>query len=138
MSDLLCPFSAPLVKKDFGCTNAQEIIRRGGAEIACLQANAHATCIELHSAVKSAALTAMDYEDDLLTLPHSVLVKIQYGGLLGIQGLMADKAQHDDGVENIASLVSAVVAQFASIDQIPLESVSGTISRYKVQRQRKK
>lgn len=47
MPDLLCPFSAPVVKQDFACQHAQEIIRRGGSEIACQQADAHGICMSL-------------------------------------------------------------------------------------------
>ena len=34
MSDLICPFSAPLVAQDFACRYGEAVIRRGGTEIA--------------------------------------------------------------------------------------------------------
>ena len=137
MSDLICPFSAPLVKKDFACSNAQEIIRRGGAEIACQQLAAHSVCCSLHNVIKVSSLAAMDLQDDLLTLPHNVLVKIQYGGLLGLQNLLAAEPQQNDRVADVAALVASASAKFSSVQNIPLESINETISNYKVQRRRK-
>ena len=136
MTDLLCPFSAPLVKQDFACMHAQEIIRRGGSEIACHQSDAHGDCMTLHATIKASALQAMELEDDLLSLPHNVLVKIQYGGLLGLQHLISDT--QDDAVADIATLVSEVKLQFNTPESIPLDAVNKTIIDFKTQRRRKK
>lgn len=138
MTDLLCPFSTPLVKNDYFCIYAQEIIRRGGAEIACQNQHAHSRCSELHNTMKTAALQAMDLEDDLLSLPHSVLVKIQYGGLTGLKKLTEDSVQTDSRVDDIDSLVSAAMDKFTSIDTIPMASITSSIMDYKAQRRRKK
>ena len=138
MHELICPFSAPLVKNDFACQHAQEIIRRGGSEIACQQMAAHAVCSKLHGQIKLAALAAMDLEDDLLTVPHNVLVKIQYGGLLGLQNLTAAQEKRDDKIHNVVSLVSQAEAQFGMLENIPLQTICETIIDYKVQRRRSK
>jgi len=137
MSDLLCPFSAPLIKKDFACPYAQEIIRRGGAEIACESQSAHSRCSELHNAMKTAALQAMELEDDLLSLAHSILVKIQYGGLLGLKNLTEGSAPKDDQIVNVVALVSVAMEKFNGIDDIPMASITKIIMEYKVKRRRK-
>ena len=138
MSDLLCPFMAPLVKKDFACKHANEVIRRGGAEIACQQMTSHTVCIQLHNQIKLAALAAMDLEDDLLSLPHNVLVKIQYGGLLGLQALAQPELKQVEKVEDIDALVRQAEKTFDHVSNIPLETISETIIDFKVQRRRKK
>lgn len=138
MSDLLCPFSAPLIKNDFSCTNAKEIIRRGGAEIACKNQAAHTNCSALHNTIRTAALQAMDLEDDLLTLPHNALVKIQYGGLLGLKIVTEAEVQKNDSVDDVVSLVSTAMEKFSNAENIPLSSITKTIIEYKVQRRRKK
>lgn len=137
MTDLLCPFSAPLVKQDFACQHAQEIIRRGGSEISCQQPEAHGACVTLHGAIKASALQAMALEDDLLSLPHNVLVKIQYGGLIGLRQLISGSHQ-GDAIDDIASLVSDVMNRFVTLEEIPLDTVNQTIIDYKTQRRRKK
>lgn len=135
MADLLCPFSAPIVKQDFACPHAQEIIRRGGTEIACQQAQVHNTCSRLHGAIKASALQAMALEDNLLTLPHNVLVKIQYGCLLGLKALLT---RSEEGIDDIAALVSDVMAKYDQVDAIPMASINQAIIEHKTQRRRKK
>jgi len=137
MPDLLCPFSAPLIRNDFGCSNAREIVRRGGAEIACEQPTAHALCSELHTSVRRSALAAMGREDDLLTLPHNVLVKIQYGGVLGLHTLTAGGPPENGRVDDIAALVSTVVQTFQRLEAIPLDVINETVIAYKTRRRGK-
>lgn len=138
MTDLLCPFSATLIKQDFGCEYAQEIIRRGGAEIACELSQAHDSCRALHQNMKAAALVEMGVEDDLLTLPHSVLVKIQFGGLLGLQQAVEPGTEDVSRVVNITALVSAAIEHFVQLDNIPYEKTTQTIIDYKLSRRRER
>ena len=116
-----CPFSAPLVSHQFSCTHAQEVIRRGGTEVDCTDASAHTRCEQLFHRLKAAALPAFGVEDDLLSMPHSVLVKIQYGGLLGLQRLLSDADAPTGRVEDIDRLVGAFLARHgesASVDAV--------------------
>ena len=83
-----CAFSQTLIGGQFACAHAEPVVRRGGAEIACRSADASQRCATLMQCLKDAALPAFGVEDDLLSMPHSVLVKIQFGGLLGVQRLL--------------------------------------------------
>jgi len=97
-----CPFAATLLRKDFGCDRAIEVVRRGGPEIGCTDALACQRCERLFDALKAVALPALGHEDDLATTPHSVFVKIQFGGLLGLQRLLGREAPE---IENVRILV---------------------------------
>lgn len=133
--DLVCPFSATLVKNDFNCCHADHVVRRGGAEIACKSADTHVECCALHRQIRSNALEALGLEDDLLSLPHSVLVKIQFGGLLGLQAVMGSEAAV---VADIAALVMTARHSYANFDHIPYAKISSTISDYKLPRRGRK
>jgi hypothetical protein len=136
MSDLICPFSATLAKNDFACPHAEQIIRRGGAEFACRSATTHANCVRLFERMKAVALPEFGVEDDLLQVPHGVLAKIQFGGLLGLQRMLNDNP--DGTVADIASLVEAAKTRFAGIEAIPCAQLVGDITRYQLSRRRRR
>ncbi len=120
-----CPFSAPLVSHHFGCAKAQEVVRRGGAEVDCTDGASCGRCQQLFERLKVAALPAFGVEDDLLSMPHSVLVKIQYGGLLGMQRLLGGHAVAADRVEDIDRLVAGHGAS------APVDALVEDITAYK-------
>ncbi|MDH3527375.1 MAG: hypothetical protein OEM43_07730 [Gammaproteobacteria bacterium] len=138
MSELICPFSATLVQEDFGCPKANPIVRRGGAEIACTTEQAHTRCKHLFQKLKDAALPEFGVEDDLLKMPHSVLVKVQYGGLLGLQRSMDPSTGPALAVDAIDSLVAAAIERFGSVDAIPCADFCDTIVNYKLPGRRKR
>ncbi len=136
MNDLICPYSATLVQKiNYACPHADEVIRRGGAEYVCLQADQFERCDEVYSKVKSAYLKSEGLEDDLLSLPHSVFVKIQFGCVLGLQTALArDVLQVDD----IGGLIADAVEQYKNSNLLPFELLNETIASYKLQKRGKR
>jgi hypothetical protein len=134
MEEHKCPFSAPLVTRQFGCAHAQEVIHRGGTEINCMNVAAHTRCAHLFQRLKLAALPAFGVEDDLLSMPHSVLVKIQYGGLLGLQRLLKVEAQAVERVEDVQALVAEASLRFN--DEIPCAPLVDDITSFKTRARR--
>jgi len=129
MEEYKCPFSAPLITRQFGCANSQEVIHRGGAEINCTDAAAHARCDLLFQRMKAAALPAFGVEDDLLSMPHSVLVKIQYGGLLSLQRVLRAASQAGERVEDVRVLVAEASLRFS--DAVPCALLVDDITAFK-------
>ncbi len=127
MAELKCAFSAPLITHQFGCSKAEEVTRRGGPDIACTDGAAAARCEALFARLKAAALPAFGVEDDLLSMPHSVQVKIQYGGLLGLQRLLGGSGV--ERVEDVDALAAAVAGKFGEV--IPVDEVVPDITAYK-------
>ena len=131
MEEYKCPFSAPLITHQFGCTRATEVVRRGGAEINCTDAVTQSRCAQLFQRMKLAALPAFGVEDDLLSMPHSVLVNIQYGGLLGLQRLLSVAPQVAERVEDVQALVAEASVRFGGAAEIPCVPLIDDITAFK-------
>lgn len=130
----ICPFGSTLVTETCACVHAEQVVRRGGAEIICQEDAAYSRCSNLFQHLKQAALPAFDVEDDLTTMPHSVLQKIQFGGLLGLQTLLTNQAA--DQVANVVSLMEAAEAKYGSLDSLPYAELVRFITEYKLKRRR--
>jgi hypothetical protein len=133
-----CAFSQTLIGGQFACAQAEPVVRRGGAEIACRSEDASQRCATLMQCLKDAALPAFGVEDDLLSMPHSVLVKIQFGGLLGVQRLL-DAARSDaDSVTDINALVEQALDKFGALDAVPCAGIVDDMTDFKPRRRGKR
>jgi len=137
MADLICPFSAPLAQESGICTHAIKVIRRGGEEIACKNEALHASCKAVQDHCREAALSDMGLEDDLLSVPHSILVKTQFGTLLGLQQTMAGTNIDINIQPDIPDLITATISRFSSVREIPTDLTTKASHEYKLQRRRK-
>lgn len=133
MEEYKCAFSNTLVTNQFACEKAEQVTRRGGPDVACTSDAAHQRCEKLFQQMKAAALPAFGVDDDLLSMPHSVLVKIQHGGLLGLQRLL-DGAAGSGDVKNIHALVDQAVGKYNHLDAIPCSALVQDMTSYKLRR----
>jgi hypothetical protein len=136
MADHKCAFSHPLIAGQFGCENAEQVTRRGGPDIACRSDAAHTRCEQLFQRMKAAALPAFGFEDDLLSMPHSVLVKVQYGGLLGLQRSLGAAEAEAAEVKNIHALVGRAVQAHGSLEAVPYPAFVDAMTSFVLKRRR--
>ena len=132
MENFKCAFSGALIGKQYGCQFALEVTRREGPSIACTSAAMHEKCAALIVELKAAALPQFGYEDDLTQMPHSVLMKIQMGGLAGLQKQMLAVGK----IDNIAHLVSDAEQRYGNFSGIPYANFVQEIVDFKVRRRR--
>lgn len=136
MEEYKCAFSNTLVTGQFGCGKGEQVTRRGGPDVVCSSDEAHQQCEKLFQRMKQAALPAFGVEDDLLSMPHSVLVKIQFGGLLGLQRLQGNGTDESAVVKNIHDLVGQAIGKHGGLDAIPCQAFVEDMTSYKLKRRR--
>ncbi len=126
-----CPFSNPILSHDYGCAHANEVTRRAGPDIACGKPDAQARCEHVFEALKLAALPEFGVPDDLTQMPHSALVKIQYGGLAGLLRLIEGTA---GPIMDVDALMTRAVAHYGSVDALPCGDLVADITSHKLAR----
>ncbi len=136
MDEFKCPFNQPLRSEQFGCMHAVAITRREGPDVCCTSDKASSRCAELFRRLKESALPAFGVTDDLEQMPHSVVVKIQFAGLLSLQRQLGLSATAADRVEDIDVLVEGAVATLGSLNELPYADLAGDIASFKVKRRR--
>lgn len=133
MEEYKCAFNATLIGDQFGCAHAHHVVRRNGPDVACVDDAGHERCRRLFDLLKASALPALGVEDDLLSMPHSALGKIQFGGLLGIQRLLEGNG---NAVADINSLVEHAGRNFGGLEAIPCQDILADITSYKTRRRK--
>ncbi len=134
MDEFKCAFSGTLIGGGFGCVRAQHVTRRGGPDVVCGDVSAYGRCADVHARMKSIALPAFGVEDDLLSMPHSVSMKIQFGGLLGLQKQMLDTAAVADAVTDVDALLQQALAHYGGVDALPYTAVVPAMIACKLRR----
>lgn len=126
-----CSFSSPLVTEQYVCTHGEQVVRRGGTEVACRDEAACSRCEAVFEWLKQVTLPAFNVEDDLTSMPHSVLQKIQFGSLAGLRQLLDIKPGERP---DIHELLNQAAERYGGIDALPYSELAETISHYKLKR----
>ena len=141
-----CPFAHPLMIRQFGCEQANEVTRRDGPAIACRDVTAHATCQSLFDVILAATLSAQGLQHDLTQIPSSLLKKVQVGSILAIQQSLQSKTQAENSenlaqpsetqVASIYAVVQAAHSENKSWSSLQLQSIIAFIDSFQLQRRR--
>lgn len=138
MDDLKCPFNRVLLPGDFGCAHARPVTRREGPDIACDAPPTRDLCAGVLAGLKAVGLPALGYPDDLTELPHGVAMKVQMGGLVGLQKLAGPPA--DPGSAAVADVGSVVAAAVAGCGgdpaDLPYAALVADMSAFQLRRRR--
>jgi hypothetical protein len=138
VDDLKCPFNRVLLPGDFGCGHARAVTRRDGPDIACDAASTRELCTAVLARLKAVGLPALGYSDDLTELPHGVAMKVQMGGLLGLQKLAGTPADADSAtVADVGAVVAAAVGRCGGDpDGLPYAALVADMSAFQLRRRR--
>lgn len=126
-----CPFHLALITGAHGCARALPITRRAGPDIACASDTAHIRCSRAFDYIKRAAQPVLGFPDNLQDAPHSMTVKLQNGGVTGLQKLLEPTAH---AASNIDALIDDLTRKFGSLEHAPYNAIVATIRDFKITR----
>jgi hypothetical protein len=137
LEDLRCPFHRVLLPGDFRCSHARAVTRRDGPDVACDAPGTRQCCAEVLAHLKAVGLPALAHADDLTELPHGVAMKVQMGGLIGLQKLAGvTAASGSPVVDDVGAVVAAAAALHGGTAGIPYAELVADMSSFQLKRRR--
>lgn len=88
--------------------------------------------------MKAVSLPEFGVEDDLLHMPHGVQLKIQFGGLSGLQRVTTGSSAQQMPIRDIDALVQAAIERYSSPEQVPCAELRHDIATWELPRRRKR
>jgi len=137
MNEPKCPFSTIQASGACACRHAREVVRRGGSEYDCNDADKHARCVALVSHLSTRALPALGYEDDLTLTPKSVYERILLGGLQGLDA-EAGSGTSQDGIADIWPVVADALGRHGAPSHIPDTAFVPAIEACEIRKRRRR
>lgn len=128
--DTPCPFEKAVLRHCADCHFALVINLAERHAIGCQSEMAQQRCLDFSNALHERAAFAVGLGRLSGPVPHGKEIKIQCGGMLGVQqalGLGGDPAHAGD----ISALLDAAAVRFGDLDRLPYESIVRAIAGFK-------
>ncbi|MDD5242277.1 MAG: hypothetical protein PHG47_11250 [Sulfuricella sp.] len=134
VNPLACPFEKAILICQCGCREAGRINIAERVTVNCHDALALEDCTLLigllrHNAAFALKLTHVDE-----VLPHAKHVKVQCGGLLGLQGVLRPEWTEEQPVADIRELVLEAQTRFGSLQELPYNEIIRGIAGFQARR----
>lgn len=126
-----CPYEKAILTNQAACSLASKFCIAEREGVQCTSAPAQATCLELLERLRQQARFALKTTDTRAALPHAKALRIQLGGLRGIQSALAPDAQAAAVITDIQATIAAAVAHFGALERLPFDRIMQQIAAYR-------
>ncbi|MFK5970628.1 MAG: hypothetical protein QM487_10985 [Candidatus Marithrix sp.] len=130
MNPLPCIFRKVILSNKFNCEKVQHLNIAERETVNCSSNNAYKICFNLLNLLEKNSQVALHLTNISTQLTHSKAMKIQCGGLLGIQNSLESNGE----IINIYSLLQQALLEFQSLENLPYQNIIGIIVHYEVRK----
>jgi len=125
-----CAFEKGVLARCISCNKAEKHLLAERETVNCSDANAQARCLELKTLLRGYSAFALKIPRVGAQLPHAKELKIQCGGLKGLQSAV-DGA---DSVEDAFKLIESALAAYGALDAFPYSDVVQGVVHFEARR----
>ena len=131
-----CVFEKTINSRRCTCRQSQRFHLADREGISCKSATGNALCSTFLSSMRCNARFALHLTHANGPLPHAKEIKVQTGGLLGLQGLIRPEHAGDNNIENAIGLIDAAIEKYGSIDALPYDIIVQAIVKFEGRKKR--
>lgn len=128
-----CPFEKAILSRCANCEQARKLNIAEREAVACKSALAREACLTLHALLHQKAMFVVRLTHPGDPLPHAKEIKVQCGGLLGVQRLVDPEA---NSVDDVHALVTEIQAVYGDLREAPYQEVVKEVAVYEGRRRR--
>jgi hypothetical protein len=125
-----CAFEKGILALCLACSKAEKHLLAERETINCSDANAQARCMTLKSLLRHQSAFALHITSANAPLPHAKELRIQCGGLKGLQKSMTGTEQVDD----VLAITEAAVARFGTLEALPFSEIVQSVVHFEGRR----
>ena len=131
-----CVFEKTINSRRCSCEKSMRFHLADREGIACKSASGNALCTELLNTMRRNARFALHLTSADAPLPHAKEIKVQTGGLLGLQGLLYPDKAEATNIDNVIGLIDLAMQQYGRLQDLPYAAIVQAIVRFQGRRKR--
>jgi len=136
VSERRCVFEKTITSRRSTCSKSLRFHLADREGVSCKSASGNALCTELLALMRRNARFALHITHADGPLPHAREIRVQTGGLLGLQTLIHPERQDESSVNDIISLIDTALLQYSSLESLPFDIIVQGIVKFEGRRKR--
>lgn len=138
INDRRCVFEKSVNSRRSTCEHGRQFNLADREGVACSSEAGNRRCQVFLDMIRRNASFALQQRHIDGPLPHAKEVKVQTGGLLGLQGLLHPQQAGAEQVDNIAGLLREAQDRYGEFEQLPYTELVKTIVRFEGRHKRRR
>lgn len=123
VNDAPCVFAKAILRRCCRCSRSQKLFIAEREAVACKSPGARQRCAEVLAKLHDKAIFALHLPHAETVLPHGKELKVQCGGMLGLQQALLPEQPEHEIVEDINALLESALEDYGTVDALPYSEV---------------
>lgn len=130
VNDAPCVFAKAILRRCCRCSRSQKLFLAEREAVACKSPGARQRCAEVLAQLHEKAIFALHLPHAESVLPHGKELKVQCGGMLGLQHALLPDCPDPDIVEDINGLLENALQDYGTVASLPYGEVVRGITSF--------
>ena len=134
VNECRCILEKALNSRKVTCSHSRRLFLADREAVACNTQAAQTRCIALLERLRDSARFALQMTHIGGPLPHNKEIKVQTGGLLGLQALLHPDRAGTDEVTDVFGLINEAELRYGGLAEFPYQDIVKHITRFQGRR----
>ena len=131
VNERFCAFEKSILTNRCDCSRAERFCIAEREGVHCTAEEGQQRCLLALKLLREQAHFALRTHEDKATLPHGKAMRIQVGGMRGIQALIEPDATDPDAVPDVYTLLSLAERRYGNLHALPYSTIMPHIASYR-------
>lgn len=125
-----CVYEKAILTHQCTCSESEKLNIAEREAAHCRSDTAQAQCMLFLNILKKHARFALKLADNTSILPHGKAIKIQVGGLRGLQQVLNSGQEPAGPVNDVAGLIAQAIDTYKDLDKLPFSTIMRQVAAY--------
>ena len=130
INERFCAYEKGILTNNCACSLAHKFCIAEREGVHCASDEAQATCVQLLDLLRRQARFALKTTSDRTALPHAKAMRIQVGGLRGIEAALNPNQPVPARIADIRRTIETAIAEYGSLADLPFQEIVKQIAAY--------
>ena len=126
-----CPYEKSILTGNCACSRAKRFCIAEREGVCCDADDAQARCLAYLEQLRAQARFALKTTGGHAALPHAKAMRIQVGGLRGVQATLEPEGANHPHIDDIDGLLHTAIARFGGLAELPYQRIIQAVAAYK-------
>jgi hypothetical protein len=134
VNEVYCAFEKSVLTNECRCSQAERFCIAEREGVHCRSRAGQARCLKWLELLREQARFALRTDEERRLLPHGKAIRLQVGGMRGLQKVLAPEAGPSATIEDVDGLLAAAEQRFSTLDALPYSDIMREVAAYQVRK----
>lgn len=131
INERYCVYEKAILTHQCACSKAEKLNIAEREATHCRSDTAQAQCVLFLDMLKKHARFALKLTGNMGVLPHGKAIKIQVGGLRGLQQVLNSEQDPAGPINDVTGLIAQAIDTYKDLDKLPFSAIMQQVAAYK-------